>query len=151
MTPPGSIGAMSSSRVILGELLSSRARFRFPGQAQAQPSTPIRLPKLSEWHTGLFQSVSPKGFTPPRSCFVKLYKPQRPAHLPHSTTNKDLPKFAGYFGDFAILDLNSQKWRFANGWRRPAIMAMARPDSRAVGFSRVDSTEKWAETEKDGS
>jgi hypothetical protein len=68
MTPPGSIGAMSSSRVILGELLSSRARFRFPGQAQAQPSTPIRLPKLSEWHTGLFQSVSPKGFTP-KSCF----------------------------------------------------------------------------------
>jgi hypothetical protein len=32
MTPPSFIGAMSSSRVILGGLLSSRARLRFPGR-----------------------------------------------------------------------------------------------------------------------
>jgi hypothetical protein len=36
MTPPQPIGAMSSSRVFLGELLSSRARLRFPGQPHAQ-------------------------------------------------------------------------------------------------------------------
>jgi len=66
MTPLQPIGAMSSSRVILGELLSSRARLRFPGQAQAQPSTPVRQVNLSERHTGLFQTVSLKGFTPPR-------------------------------------------------------------------------------------
>jgi hypothetical protein len=64
MTPLQPIGAMSSSRVILGELLSSRARLRFPGQAQAQPSTPVRQVNLSERHTGLFQTVSLKGFTP---------------------------------------------------------------------------------------
>jgi hypothetical protein len=65
MTPLQPIGAMSSSRVILGELLSSRARLRFPGQAQAQPSTPVRQVNLSERHTGLFQTVSLKGFNPP--------------------------------------------------------------------------------------
>ena len=66
-----SIAAMSSSRVILGELLSSRARLRFPGQPQAQPSTPVRQEKYSERHTGLFQSVSPKGVTPPPQNPVK--------------------------------------------------------------------------------
>jgi hypothetical protein len=53
MTPPQPIGvqpigAMSSSRVILGQLLSSRACLRFPGQAQAQPSTPVRQENPSE-------------------------------------------------------------------------------------------------------
>jgi hypothetical protein len=97
MTPPGSIGAMSSSRVILGELLSSRARFRFPGQAQAQPSTPIRLPKLSEWHTGLFQSVSPKGFTPPAAESVKSRTPPSTVHPADSMPNISPRKFADYF------------------------------------------------------
>jgi hypothetical protein len=69
MTPPRPIGlqpigAMSSSRVILGELLSSRARLRFPGPPQTATATPVRQAKLSERQTGLFQSVSPKGFTP---------------------------------------------------------------------------------------
>jgi hypothetical protein len=64
MTPLQPIGAMSSSRVILGELLSSRARLRFPGRAQAQPSTPVRQANRSERHTGIFQSVSTKGVTP---------------------------------------------------------------------------------------
>ena len=50
MTPPQPIGvqpigAMSSSRVILGELLSSRARLRFSGQHQSQPKLP-RLPRI---------------------------------------------------------------------------------------------------------
>ena len=80
MTPPQPIGlqpigAMSSSRVILGELLSSRARLRFLGQAQAQPSTPVRQANRSERHTGLFNTVSPKGFTPPGSPAVKSPQP----------------------------------------------------------------------------
>jgi hypothetical protein len=75
MTPLQPIGAMSSSRVILGELLSSRARLRFPGQAQAQPSTPVRQVNLSERHTGLFQTVSLKGFTPNRREKVKPAAP----------------------------------------------------------------------------
>ena len=33
MTPPAFIGSMSSGRLFLGELLSSRARLRFPGHA----------------------------------------------------------------------------------------------------------------------
>ena len=73
MTPPRPIGAMSSSRIILGELLSSRARLRFPGRAQAQPSTPVRQANPSERHTGLFQSVSPKGFTPTHSAETNLF------------------------------------------------------------------------------
>ncbi len=64
MTPPQPIGAMSSSRVILSGLLSSRPRLRFPGRAHAQPSTPVRQAKSSERHTGASQTVSPKGFTP---------------------------------------------------------------------------------------
>jgi hypothetical protein len=35
MTPPAFIGSMSSGRLFLGELLSSRARLRFPGHAHA--------------------------------------------------------------------------------------------------------------------
>ena len=58
------IGAMSSNRVILSELLSSRAHFRFPGLTQAQPSTPVRQQNPSERHTGTSHSVSPKGVTP---------------------------------------------------------------------------------------
>jgi hypothetical protein len=79
MTPLQPIGAMSSSRVILGELLSSRARLRFPGQAQAQPSTPVRQVNLSERHTGLFHTVSLKGFTPdsPAFCQALFLSPPR--------------------------------------------------------------------------
>jgi hypothetical protein len=71
MTPPQPIGAMSSSRVILGELLSSSARLRFPGCAHAQPSTPVRQANLSERHTGLFQTVSRKGVAPGHPSNVK--------------------------------------------------------------------------------
>jgi len=88
VTPPVSIGAMSSSQVILGELLSSRARLRFPGYTQAPPSTPVRQANRSERHTGIFQSVSLKGVTPkpPNSCqapWLNLF-PQPP----HSKRNK---------------------------------------------------------------
>ena len=41
MIPPPSIGAMSSNRVILGELFSSRARLRFPGQLRMQHRLPL--------------------------------------------------------------------------------------------------------------
>ena len=71
------IGAMSSSQVILSELLSSRARLRFPGQPQAQPSTPVRPVKRSERQAGLFQSVSPNGFTPPAIPHVKPLDPPK--------------------------------------------------------------------------
>jgi len=74
MTPPKpiglkpigvhTIGAMSSSRVILGELLSSRARLRFPSHPQAQPSTPVRQQNHSERHTGTSHAVSLQGVTP---------------------------------------------------------------------------------------
>ena len=69
MTAPASIGsqhigAMSSNRVFLGELLSSRARLRFPGHAQNQTSTPVRIPKNSERHTGTSATVSLQGVTP---------------------------------------------------------------------------------------
>ena len=75
MTPPVSIGAMSSSQVILGELLSSRAGLRFPGYTQAPPSTPVRQANRSERHTGIFQSVSLKGVTPtaPKSCQAPVF------------------------------------------------------------------------------
>ena len=63
MTPPQPIGATSSSRVFLGELLSSRARLRFPGHTQAQPTTPVRPAKPSERHTGLLLPVSLQGVT----------------------------------------------------------------------------------------
>jgi len=63
MTPPRPIGAMSSGRVFLGELLASRARLRFPGHAQAQPSTPVRQANPSERQTGLLLAVSRKGVT----------------------------------------------------------------------------------------
>ncbi len=71
MTPPqpiGFIGAMSSSQVILGELLSSRARLRFPGQAQAQPQLPSAQENPSERHAGTSATVSPKGVTPLSLC-----------------------------------------------------------------------------------
>jgi hypothetical protein len=63
MTPPSFIGAMTSSRVVLGVLLSSRARLRFPGHPQAQPSTPVRPANPSERQTGLLLPVSKKGVT----------------------------------------------------------------------------------------
>ena len=69
------IGAMSSSRVILGELLSSRARLRFPSHPQAQPSTPVRQQNHSERHTGTSHAVSLQGFTPPRFILVKGLEP----------------------------------------------------------------------------
>ena len=103
MTPLQPIGAMSSSRVILGELLSSRARLRFPGQAQAQPSTPVRQVNLSERHTGLFQTVSLKGFTPLGPFFVNPLACPAPRQLPHSKPIIFFPKFAGYFCRFARL------------------------------------------------
>ena len=64
MIPPASIGAMSSSRVILGELPSGRARLRFPGQPQPATSTPVRHHKYSERHTGTSCTVSLQGVTP---------------------------------------------------------------------------------------
>ena len=69
MTPPQPIGlqhigAMSSSRVILGELLSSRARLRFPDQDQPATATPVRQENYSERHTGTSLTVSLRGFTP---------------------------------------------------------------------------------------
>jgi hypothetical protein len=79
VTPPVSIGAMSSSQVILGELLSSRAGLRFPGYTQAPPSTPVRQANRSERHTGIFQSVSLKGVTPSTPTFVKA----RATHYSH--------------------------------------------------------------------
>ena len=60
------IGRMSSSQVFLGGLLSSRARLRFPGHAQAQPSTP-RSPSKSQrtayraFQHCLTQGVHPRG------------------------------------------------------------------------------------------
>jgi hypothetical protein len=64
MTAPAqAIGAMSSNRVILGELLSSRARRRFPGQTQAPTITPVRLRIFSERLTGTSHSVSLQGVT----------------------------------------------------------------------------------------
>jgi hypothetical protein len=54
---------MSSSWVILGELLSSRARLRFPGHTQAQPKTPVRKANPSERQTGLLLPVSLIGVT----------------------------------------------------------------------------------------
>ncbi len=64
MTAPASIGAMSSNRVILDELLSSRARLRFPGRTQAQPQLPFAQPNPSERHTGTSLTVSLHGVTP---------------------------------------------------------------------------------------
>src|SRR5271156_2474712 len=65
MTAPAqAIGAMSSGRVFLGELLSSRARLRFPGQTQAPTTTPVRPHNCSERQTRTSPTVSPKGVTP---------------------------------------------------------------------------------------
>src|SRR5271170_397424 len=80
--PPAVIGAMSSNRVILGELLSSRARPRFPGQPQPATSTPVRHHKCTERHTGTSCTVSLQGVTPlcttqPTGCASKtaeIYK-----------------------------------------------------------------------------
>ena len=69
MIPPTSIGAMSSNRVILSELLSSRARLRFPGQPQPATSTPVRRHKCSERLTGTLLTVSLRGVTPGESRF----------------------------------------------------------------------------------
>jgi hypothetical protein len=73
---PGHIGAMSSGQVILGELLSSRARLRFPSHAHPQPSTPVRQENPSERQTGLLPRVSKKGVT---------LKANRPLSTPEST------------------------------------------------------------------
>jgi len=62
--PPASIGAMSSNRVILSELLSSRARLRFPGQPHPATTTPARRDNLSERLTGTLHTVSLLGVTP---------------------------------------------------------------------------------------
>jgi hypothetical protein len=63
--PPAAIGAMSSNRVILGQLLSSRARLRFPGRHHPATTTPARRDNLSERHTGTSQTVSLHGVNPP--------------------------------------------------------------------------------------
>ena len=86
MTTPQPIGAMSSSRVLLGELLSSRARLRFPGQPQAQPTTPVRQENPSERQTGLLLPVSLKGLTLPQQ--NRLSSPHS-AHLPHSKQDRE--------------------------------------------------------------
>jgi len=58
MTAPAqAIGAMSSGRVFLGELLSSRARLRFPGHPQAPTITPVRRHNCSERQTGTSHTV----------------------------------------------------------------------------------------------
>jgi hypothetical protein len=83
MTPPqpiGFIGAMSSNRVILGELLSSRARLRFPGHTQAQPQLPSAQQNLSERQTGTSATVSPKGVTPKRTPLFCLRARVHPCH-----------------------------------------------------------------------
>src|SRR5277367_2697273 len=64
---------MSSNRVILGHLLSSRARLRFPGQPQPATSTPVRHHKCSERHTGTSSTVSLQGVTPQR---IKMSRPK---------------------------------------------------------------------------
>ena len=61
MIPPPAIGPMSSNRVILGQLLSSRARLRFPGQPHPAATTPARRDNLSERHTRTSQTVSLQG------------------------------------------------------------------------------------------
>jgi hypothetical protein len=77
---------MSSSQVILGELLSSSARLRFPGQTHAQPSTPVRQQKPSKRHTGTSHTVSLQGVTPdvkpPRSPEY-LFSPRNPLPTRH--------------------------------------------------------------------
>ena len=56
------IGAMSSSRVILGELLSSRARLRFPGHAQPATATPVRTRKSQRTaHRDFSHCLTPGG------------------------------------------------------------------------------------------
>ena len=64
-------GAMSSSPVILSELLSSRARLRFPGHAPRQPSLPSAQPNRSERHTRTSCSVSLIAVTRTTSDVVK--------------------------------------------------------------------------------
>jgi hypothetical protein len=63
MTTPQPFGAMSSSRVILGELLSSRASLRFPGQPKPATTTPVRKAKYTEPQQGTSQTVSLQGVT----------------------------------------------------------------------------------------
>jgi len=62
------IGAMSSSRVVLSELLSSRVRLRFPDQSQLATTTPVRQAIYSERQTGTslpfsLQRFAPHGFS----------------------------------------------------------------------------------------
>src|SRR5271170_1929714 len=67
MTAPAqAIGAMSSGRVFLVGLLSSRARLRFPGHPQAPTITPVRRHHCSERQTGTSLTVSLQGVTPRR-------------------------------------------------------------------------------------
>ena len=65
VSPSRPIVAMSSSRVFLGELLSSRARLRFLGWVQVLPPKPRSLEAIcSEWQPGTFVTVSTQGVIP---------------------------------------------------------------------------------------
>src|SRR5271155_683827 len=60
--PSAVIGAMSSNRVILGELLSSRARPRFPGQPQPATSTPVSSSQMHRTaHRDFLHCLTPGG------------------------------------------------------------------------------------------
>ena len=91
MTTPQPIGAMSSNRVILGELLSSRARLRFPANLMLQPTTPVRRDILSERHTGTSQTVSLQGVTPKGCQDFTLCRRSRPV-AEHFNRGDDLYK-----------------------------------------------------------
>ena len=67
------IGAMSSSRVILGELLSSRARLRFPGHAQPATATPVRTRQSQRTaHRDFSHCLTPGGHSTPQLCPVAI-------------------------------------------------------------------------------
>ena len=89
MTPPQpigyNIGAMSSSRVILGELLSSRARLRFPGHAQ--PATPNSRPPSKVQRTAYraFPTCLTQGG---HSTLFYLVNPPKPPKFPQPTQTK---------------------------------------------------------------
>jgi hypothetical protein len=60
--PVQPFGPIASSRVFLGELLSSRARLRFPSQLQAATTTPVRHRKNSERQNRDFSlCLTPRG------------------------------------------------------------------------------------------
>lgn len=68
--PTQTIGGMSSNRVFLSELLSSRARLRFPSHTQAATTTPVRRPESSERQTGISPTVSLQGVTPGQQFYL---------------------------------------------------------------------------------